>query len=277
MEVQMRVPRFPLSQFVQVIWLVRGQLFYRREKVIPDGTMELILNFGPPYRVYEDDPEQQTPRFYQTRKAWIVGTQEEYLMIEPEGRTDLMGFRFHPGGAYPFFGFPMDELRYRIVDLDLILGPWVDQIREQLAERPDPDTKLDLFETLLWERMKEHTHMDPLIRYAVGYLSKPANLAEPNSVRRLARELGYSEKHTQRLVTRHVGVSPKKLHRIFRFQNLLQALQAPDSAKSWADVAQCLGFYDQAHLTREFRMFTGITPTAYRQTQIFDPKFIPTY
>ena len=82
-------------------------------------------------------------------------------------------------------------------------------------------------------------------------------------MRALARELGYSRKHVITLFRDHVGLPPKLLARIVRFDGLLRQLRT-GAATSWADLALDCGYYDQAHLVREVRRFTGLTPTEAR-------------
>ncbi len=69
METWFQPPAEPLSRFIEVMWIVRGCLPYRMDKILPGGTMELILNFGSPYQVhrYVDDP---APIPYSN--AWLV-------------------------------------------------------------------------------------------------------------------------------------------------------------------------------------------------------------
>ena len=82
-------------------------------------------------------------------------------------------------------------------------------------------------------------------------------------VRGLARELGYSQKHVIALFRDHVGLPPKLLARIVRFDRLMTHLRGGGTG-TWADLAATFGYYDQSHLVRDVRQFTGSTPTAAR-------------
>ena len=70
--------------------------------------------------------------------------------------------------------------------------------------------------------------------------------------------LAYSERHRRRLYQQQIGLAPKQVARIVRFQQALHELRT-------ADEVSLEGYYDQAHFIREFRAFTGMTPTAYRR------------
>ena len=76
-----------------------------------------------------------------------------------------------------------------------------------------------------------------------------------------------SERQLERSFAREVGCSPKQLARTMRFQNLVRHLD--DGRTDWAGLAWECGFFDQAHLIREVRAFTGATPTRLRD-EAFD-------
>ena len=82
----------------------------------------------------------------------------------------------------------------------------------------------------------------------------------------IARRLGCSPRQLERLFAAGVGLSPKELSRIARFQSLLR-LAGREPAASWADLAVRGGYADQAHLVREFKAFSGATPTSKDETE----------
>jgi AraC-like DNA-binding protein len=82
-------------------------------------------------------------------------------------------------------------------------------------------------------------------------------------MRWLARELGYSQKHVIHLFREHVGVPPKLLARIVRFERLMRCLRA-GTVESWSELALRFGYYDQSHMVHDVRRFTGATPTEAR-------------
>jgi AraC-like DNA-binding protein len=98
----------------------------------------------------------------------------------------------------------------------------------------------------------------------------------------LARELGVSHGHLDREFTRIVGLSPRRLGRILRMRRLLDGVDDPEGP-SWSELAADLGWHDQAHLGRDFKRHTGVTPTAYlaaRRANFVDgdselPGFVP--
>ena len=78
----------------------------------------------------------------------------------------------------------------------------------------------------------------------------------------LADEVGWSHKHLISRFKQQVGLSPKTAARLVRFDRVLRSIEQP-GAPGWERVAAEAGYADQAHLVREFRTFTGRTPTVF--------------
>jgi AraC-like DNA-binding protein len=84
----------------------------------------------------------------------------------------------------------------------------------------------------------------------------------------LAREAGCSRKYLGSVVSRAVGLPPKSLARIHRFQHALGRLGA---TREWAELAADCGYYDQSHLIRDFQQFSGLAPAAFLRSAQPDP------
>jgi len=148
---RLHFPKLPLSQFVENIWYVQGQhVDYAREKILPDGAIELIIDLDSwPKKIFDD--EITTESYRTVKRAWISGERTRYIVIGTDN-THLIGIRFKPGGAYPFFGFPISELSEYVTELDLIWGRLVYDIRDQLLEIDSPEEKLLRLESFLLEQ-----------------------------------------------------------------------------------------------------------------------------
>jgi AraC-like DNA-binding protein len=96
---------------------------------------------------------------------------------------------------------------------------------------------------------------------AVGddLLSVAAELLTDANVAATARRLHVSERRLRTLFADRVGLSPKHFARIGRVRTVL----ATASDRRWADVAAAAGYYDQSHMTAEFRHLMGVSPAAY--------------
>jgi len=99
-----------------------------------------------------------------------------------------------------------------------------------------------------------------VVSWALRYIETCGGAVD---MRTLARELGYSHKHVIHLFRDHVGIPPKLLARIVRFDRLIGSLRR-GAPESWSELALTFGYYDQSHLVRDVRQFTGTTPTEAR-------------
>lgn len=256
----------PLSRFIELIWAVKGSSNYTREKVLPNGAIELIINLGSYHKVVSKVDQRQ---FEVYRESWIAGMQEDYILIEALRESDLIGIRFRPGGAYPFFRFPMSEITNRVIESNLILGTLMCELRERLLETKRLDQRIHMIEDFLMKRIDPATE-DPLITYA---LREIRNNDRQRSIRELSREVGLSNKQLISRFRKVAGVSPKLLSRIFRFQSVISCVKNQKHV-CWAEVAQQCNYYDQAHMIREFHLFSDSNPSHYIQHRDDDENHI---
>ena len=218
--------------------------------------MELIINLGDPQRLCVlDDLTRQTV----FRSSWISGERTEPIIVDEAGSVHLVGVRMRAGGGWPFFGVPLREFSGQVLELEAILGTEASELREQLGEAPSDDTRLDLVEDWLRERMSSRTPPTPAVGRAVGIIQRGADTVR---IGRIADEIGISHKHLLREFERCVGLTPKVLARICAFQRVIHSV-GQRAEVNWAETAARFGYHDQAHLIREFRAFSGLTPSAY--------------
>jgi AraC-like DNA-binding protein len=260
------VPRDPVARCVEMIWMTRGPLDAQREKVLPNGVVEVIVNLGAPHRVVDpDDPNRHT-RYHH---SWIAGMQRSFLVIAAEQDTDLVGIRFRPGGAHALLRRPMSIFTDAVVELEQVDRELADELRERLLAAPWGDARVEVVEALLLRRL-DLAGRDPRTEAWVRLLAAaPADA----TVGGFAAALGVSQKHLIHLCKREIGVAPKVLARVLRFHAVIEALQHI-GAPRWADLAHGFGYSDQAHLIAEFRNFAGDTPSGYWRSRSPDPNHL---
>jgi AraC-like DNA-binding protein len=267
---KLHLPQPPLSQFVENMWLVDGYAaVHRREKILPDGAIELIIDLDTePKAIFQDEASEH---FRTVSKAWISGERTRYIVIGSEKNQAMVGIRFKPGGAYPFFHFPISELSESVTELDLIWGSLVDEIRCQLIEIRSPDERLLHLETFLLGQAKRSLEANRLVTFAVQQLQQsPQFLA----IRDLANTIGITQKHLISQFEKVVGLRPKSFARVCKFQKVVNLLEQKNQIE-WAAVASDCGYYDQAHFIHEFQTFSGLNPSAYLRQRGDYLNFIP--
>jgi AraC-like DNA-binding protein len=246
-------PAAPLQCYIADLWHMRSEGSYTRERLLPRAHMDLLINLGEPHRLVSSDRDRPS-RVY--ARAWIAGLQDTYLDIESPSHPWLMGIRFKPSGPLGLLRAPLADLTNQVVDLDLILGPSVERLRQRLVEAPALEARFELLERYVLDRIGPARTPRAEVGYALRRLSGSRGAVR---MRTLAQETGISQKHLIDLFREQVGMAPKRYARIVRLNALLKEM----SSSSWADLAARFGYYDQAHFVRDFREFSGTTPTGF--------------
>jgi AraC-like DNA-binding protein len=164
-----------------------------------------------------------------------------------------------PLAAYTMLGVPLDVLQGRVVGLADLLGAAARRLSEQMREASTWRRRAAVLDELLLDRLDVGPRPSPEVVRAWQRLRATAG-AVP--VRQLADEVGWSHKHLITRFKQQVGLSPKAAARLVRFDAVCRRLD-PARPPHWDRVAAEGGYADQSHLIREFRAFTGATPTAF--------------
>jgi AraC-like DNA-binding protein len=171
--------------------------------------------------------------------AFVAGLTDRGALVDQRGEIDCVDVKLTPLGAYRLFGVPMRELTNQVVDLTELAPLHPDHLDEdllRLADRgPSPAPEV----AWVYRRLRE-TH---------------GNLP----IGDLAAEVGWSRRHLVNRFHTQVGLPPKTVARVMRFEELLRRLSKAPTAQT----AVACGYYDQAHMNRDFREFAGTTPSAY--------------
>ena len=250
-------PTLPLRRFVECFWILEGcgSAAAPPERILPDGCVELILNFGDRFVQHVDGKRQVQPRNF------VVGQMTGPILISPSGAVELLGIRFQPGGTRPFFSVPAHEFTDTVVDLGSFSSSFERELLATCARRPTLVRKIAAADAYLCGRLGKSEYDSQLIELATKIIEYRGVV----SVDQLATSAGVSSRQLERRFQREVGVGPKLLARIVRFQQVFRAVEQCDS--EWATVAVECGYYDQAHLIRDFNQFAQQTPAVLFASQ----------
>jgi AraC-like DNA-binding protein len=189
-----------------------------------------------------------------------MGVWTRRFLFEHPARVRLVGVHFKPWGISPFAGMPATELRDRWVPVDAVWQRSLDRIRNQLGDIASATETLGVLEQELRSRLAEAPSRGlGLVQHAGGRL-EVSHGAVP--VGALADAAGVSGNHLATQFKAYVGATPKRVARIYRFARLILSVDALRPV-DWLGLAQTAGYFDQAHFSREFKDFTGHTPTEY--------------
>ncbi|MEU8342101.1 AraC family transcriptional regulator [Actinomadura meyerae] len=251
------MPAPPLDRFIDDVYYLSGVPRHRRMSVPPMPSAHLFINLGEPARLWDSDPS--VPPLLVV-DGWFMGIWTRRFLIEYPARVRLVGVHFKPWGLSPFIDMPASELRDRWVPVDAVWQRSVDRIRNQIGDIATAAETLHAVEGELRARLADTPSRGlDLVQHTAGRL-ETVHGALP--VGALADAAGVSGNHLAAQFKSHVGVTPKRVARIYRFARLILSVDARHPV-DWPDLAHAAGYFDQAHFIREFKDFTGLTPTEY--------------
>ena len=224
-------PSLELRSFVSCLWGHGAAPVEGSQLVVPDGCVDLIWRAG---RVEAVGPDTG---------AWVSGL---------DAGVPMFGIRARPGMARLLLGVPAAELQDLRVDATELWGSRGRDLADAVDEHPELAPAL--LERFARERLAEW-EPDPAVAVAVAALDDP----RPPSVRALAGRIGVSERQLRRRIGDAVGYGPRTLVSVLRFQRTVRS----GGEHRLADLSHRCGYADQAHLTREFRRLSGLTPKQY--------------
>ena len=217
-----------------------------RRSELPEAAVTVILSLGPRMRI--DGARHD---------SFVAALYDRPALTEHDGVQHGLELKLSPPGARRLLGVPLGELHNATVPLDVVLDTGT--LLEELAEAPDWETRFARVDAELTRRLAAAPAPHPAVRAAWRVLVASRGTV---AIGQLADELGWSRRHLAARFREDVGASPKFLARLLRFEHATERIRA--GATALGDVALACGYYDQAHLNREVREFTGGAPRALR-------------
>jgi AraC-like DNA-binding protein len=254
-------PDGSLAGIVQEYWEVEGRLNPFRERVLPNGCTELMVNLGPPHQLI-------TPTATSTwERAWYSGLHQRAIVIESLQGTHLVAARLHPLGAVRLFGADVAGTVNTVIDLETMLGPPAGELRARLLEADGPGQRFALLERFLQPRLGAAAGLPtPLVTAAAGAIEAAHGHLRVASIH---ADLGVSRKQLWLRFARELGLSPKAYAQLQRFVWTLARLRESTTV-DWPRLAATAGYSDQAHLVRDFRRVASASPTEFLRTRTPD-------
>jgi AraC-like DNA-binding protein len=243
-------PPRDLGAWVACFWRITGSTSHGvpfQHRVLPDGCADLIFDL------------------VSGGSIDLVGPMTVAQVVDLTGDVDMLGVRLRPGAIAAFGGVRADELLDAVVPMSLGVSA------EQIVEAADFPAQLRLVIRALRARVTALGEPDPLVRHALGRWVRAESPDFP-SVSVLTRDLGLSERAFERRFVANVGLTPVSYRRLARLRTVLRLHS--QGARGWAAIAATTGFSDQAHLVRDCRAFTGLTPTEWAATQLSRAGFL---
>jgi AraC-like DNA-binding protein len=219
----------------------------------------LIVEFDDPLLV-TDATESQSPRSWQ---SFAAGPSQGPTSTRHAGAQHCIEVRLTPLGLYRLSGMAMSELNNRVVGLYDLLGRAGRELPERLAAETDWVQRFDLLDALFARFAAAGPEPDAEVAYTWHRLEQTSGTA---TIGGILTEIGWSRARLAKRFREQVGVPPKAAAGVLRFGRASELLTAPGH-RSLESIASACGYYDQAHMNRDFRKLAGCTPMQWIATQ----------
>lgn len=186
--------------------------------------------------------------------------------------SQMIGFKLRIGALRALLGVPAGELTGRTLDLREVWGMDARNVADRMAIARAPSERVAILERALVERLRLRADDAAIVEVADVLERTDGRVA----IAELAERSGYCRRTLVQKFYDCVGMSPKACARLSRARAALAMLGSSSGAVDWAELAVSFGYYDQAHMTHEFRDLLGFTPAAFvRNVESFRPEAHP--
>ncbi|WP_338864744.1 DUF6597 domain-containing transcriptional factor [Myxococcus stipitatus] len=248
-------PMVPLADFVEYFWSLSDVPAHTRERIVPSGTLELVVNLDEDQiRIHDPVDPARCRRF---SGAVVSGAYRSYFVIDTRVHASIVGVHFRPGGARAVLGLPPGELVDTHIDLETLWRGRARQLRERLCSARTRQERFRILEEALLSSLRGRPARQREMHFALEHLGRGGK-----SVGDVAAELGLSRRRFIELFTADVGMTPKLFGRVRRFQRAMAMAERP-WGPAWSQLALESGYFDQSHMIRDFMEFSGFSPAAF--------------
>ncbi|MBA9072297.1 AraC-like DNA-binding protein [Flavobacterium gossypii] len=255
MDYKLYSPNNRLSKYIRCYWSLdnlKDSTPHSRERIFPDGCIELIFNHGDLFVTYNPKGEAEVQP-----KSFIHGQLKKFIEVQGIGKVGIFSIRFQPPGLQPFIDLPVSNLTEVFMEVSKI---WKEGslLEEDMNRCQSNDERITVIENFLESRLENAPNNDDIERCVEEIIKSDGMI----SIEKLTEDLNTGKRHLERKFLSNVGLSLKLFSRIIRFNNALQLIENKDF-RNFTNVAHDGGFYDQAHFIKDFKYFTGLNPKQY--------------
>ncbi len=248
----------PLRRFVRCLWTLQGRCeLASPQQLLPDGCTNLVFNLGAPMQQVVD-----ADTAIARTSVLVMGEVRRPVQMQSAGQVDLLGVCFWPGALRWFVDAPPAEIVDGIADESPLGGTLAGRLT-RAAQDAAPPQRLPRLQAELLRRVAGVPQQASLVDAAVRTLLDHEGCLR---IEALADTLAVSRRSLERGFSREVGLAPKQLADVLRFRRALRlagtgSTRTPD----WAALSLDCGYYDQSHLIRDFKRYTGQPPGVFHE------------
>ncbi len=259
-ELWRRTPHPALREIVAGLWAGGIEEAGARHRVLPNGELLLMFHLGPPQRAIETAGRRSDALL---GAGFVAGLHDKPFTIESGHRgTFVVAARLRAAGAAALLpAVTPAELCGRVIDLASALGraSAADEATGRMSEARNLGAALDRLEAWLHDSLAPRRLAHPVTREARKLIAQTGGRVR---VEAISRALEISSRRLNELFQRDLGMPAKRFARVARFRRTLESLAGAPS-QSLASLSLAAGYYDEAHLCRDFRELALLTPSEY--------------
>jgi AraC-like DNA-binding protein len=173
----------------------------------------------------------------------------------------MFGIRFFPHTISCFINENVEQFNNRVSDFRDVMNNSVGILHSKLLETTVPERWVEVVETFLLQRLSLSGKQQGRVQLIGGIINELKQEDFFDNIENVASRYGITSRYLQKLFLQYTGLTPKLFSKINRFQNSL--LLVSKQNESLTSIAYECGYFDQSHFIREFKYFTGHTPSAF--------------
>jgi AraC-like DNA-binding protein len=259
MRLQNITPHPLLKDYISKLWI------FESSGRVPDSDMKLIVPNGLiklviPFRNGLSGTMEGWSHLSKEHSITLIGMTDIPSVVEAESDepAGTIGVEFSPVGAYRVFHLPQSEIRNQIHPLENVLGKVAKELEEKIGNAKTVEGKVALLQEFFIRQLQQKSS-DEIFDHCI---SRIISSKGKQSISELERSTGYSARWLNMKFTEKVGVSPKNLASIVRFQQFYQAWITSSERDFFKDDFYDY-YYDQSHFIKDFKRFTGLAPRKF--------------
>ena len=246
-----------LKQYVKCYYIYESEAnVIFDDTVFPSGCIEIIFNLGT--GKWQTAVENS---FVTTPPIELWGQIIKPLAVRSIGKNIMLGVRFFPHAAGCFLNGKIDLFNNRVVDFRDLSGNAVNVLYSKLQETSSWNKRIELVEGFLFQSLVLSERRFRKMTVVNDIMNEIRREDFFDNIENVASRYGITSRYLQKLFLQYTGLTPKLYSKINRFQNSLRLVTQKDI--SLTSIAYDCGYFDQSHFIREFKSFTGLTPSSY--------------
>lgn len=246
-------PSAHLQHIVECYWVIKDdEPTPNIQKIIPDGFTELIFHFGDAYRI------KLNKQWKKQSDALLAGQITRHFLLQNTGKSDVFGIKLKPTALTHLFDLNMNAITDKVIDAVPALPKEMSLLQTELRQSTDYCERVTSAENYLARRLSSTTLKNTYADKAIDLIFEKKGMV---TVAELWASLGIGERQLENYFKKYVGLTPKFFCRIIRFNYIFDLVR--ENKQQWTSLAYEASYYDQSHFIRNFKNFTGQSPSAY--------------